>query len=138
MERKSKTTYRVMVTECSYEDSWENGEESGTYRTFDMYTQTTKDLKSAVQEFVSQFSDDGKVYADDDFDGGVVLYIDHIMNNISGEWVKPSEDDRRRWKDGEINLFNVEYRMKVQKLVPITPADIEELGVDVVDMIERG
>jgi hypothetical protein len=108
--------YRIQTTECFYEDDWEDGEVGGTFTIISMGTSTSKDPSRDIAEFVENFSEDGKVYVDDDF-----VHTDSMMMpNVDGYgWRKPTEEEIEKWKAGKINLYNVEYQLRVWEMTPI-------------------
>lgn len=108
--------YRIQTTECFYEDDWEDGEVRGSFTIIPMETTTSKDPSKDIAEFAKNFSEDGKVYVDDDF-----VHTDSMMmpNEDGYGWRKPTEEEIEKWKKREINLYNVEYQLRVWEMTPI-------------------
>ena len=115
--------YNVQITEVFYKDDYEEGEVFGTFQTISLGTKQTSDLAKAIHEFVDAYGDkDGKVFVDDN-----VIHMDFTKCPDDYGWREPTEKEVEKWKKGELDLYNVEYQMRVWEMRPIEDEELAGL-----------
>ena len=116
--------YNVQITEVFYKDDYEEGEVFVTFQTISLGTKQTSDLTKAIREFVKAYGDkDGKVFVDDD-----VIHMDFMKCPDDYGWREPTEKEVEKWKKGELDLYNVEYQMRVWEMRPIEDEELAGLA----------
>lgn len=124
--------YVAYVTESYYLDNYNDGEVDGTAGECFIEEKKFGSAKEAIEWFKNEYSYhmDGKLCYEPAAilgkDGkGIPLFIApwEMQNSVDGSFIHASEDDTEDWKRGEIDLWNVEYRMTLSVEVPFTAED---------------
>ena len=122
-----KDFYRATVSERSYKDNFENGEVDGTYQ----FTDIAEKVFDTIEEAVKWFKDNYESSAED-------CFIFHEDNNVyaprpmqtvdsDGSFMDASEATLEKWKDGKIDLYDVEYVLVLHKMTPVDDEDLEKV-----------
>lgn len=120
--------YRIQTREAVYEDNYKTGEVDGSFYLTPLNSWISKNPKDDIREFAQEYSNDGKIFVDDD-----IIHVDHMLmrdTEGAGGFYKPTEEDIEMWKAGKINLFNVEYQMNISEMRPIIDDELKEFAKD--------
>ena len=128
MDNVNEQMVYVEIFECAYKDNWKEGEIDNTFQTTFLEKDLFKSAKDAIEHFKDSYS--GLAY-------GIckpqVVEPDFIAMDFMAKaddrygWATPSDEDLEAWKAGKIDLWSVEFQMKMFKLQPIESKELEKL-----------
>ncbi len=112
----------AVISQSIYEDDYEEGEVTGTYNLFELESKCFSSAEEAMNYFKKHYGigeitlEDGIIYS-----GANQIYGN---NDFLRE---PRESEIKAWKNGELNLYMVEYELKLYKLEEVADEELEKL-----------
>lgn len=118
--------FQATVFECYYEDNYEDGEVDGTYEVVQVTSGVYPSVYEAIKDFIAKFH--GSEYSEPEVVDDQVVAFDAMkreaVEDRYANWKDPSEADIQKWKDGKINLWNVEYQCRIKEIVDVPAEDL--------------
>jgi len=125
--KKDSVKFLISIFEVFYEDDWENGEMTNTYNDCFIEQKIVPNLREALLDFKKHYAENDELYLDDDF-----FHTDFMAMPTDYGWRKPTDEEIEEWKEGKLNLWNVEYQMKVQEISDISEDELRECYGDLI------
>ena len=120
-------SFEATVFECSYEDNYEDGEVDRTYGIVQITSKVYHSVEEAIKEFIDMYH--GSEFSKPEVVDDSIIAFDAMKREASEDryanWADPSEADIQKWKDGKINLWNVEYQLHIKELVSIPCSELK-------------
>lgn len=119
-------SFQATVFECYYEDNYEDGEVSGTFDIVQIASGVYPSVYEAVKDFIDKYhgSEFSKPEVVDDQVAFSAMKKEAEEDRYAN-WADPREADIAAWKEGKINLWNVEYQCRIKEIVDVPAEDLD-------------
>lgn len=124
--------YAVSIVEQSYKDNWESGEIEGTFQSVDLNDgHVFETPQEALRYFYNNYRGDlyGVYMIDDDETVKYGICSTAYAGQCGFE--PANEEQLEAWKEGKIDLYNVEYILLINKVEAVKKIDLSNLGFEV-------
>jgi len=114
---------RAQICMSTVVDDWEKGEDPQTFQIDELETTTFKDTAEAVKYFKDNYGwyvDKPVFEVCDDF-----ICIDFSGVPTEYSWRALKDEEVELWKQGKLKVWNIEFQLKLWKLVPLEEKELE-------------
>lgn len=120
-------SFQATVFECYYEDNYEEGEVNGTFDIVQIASGVYPSVYEAVKDFIDKYhgSEFSKPEVVDDQVVAFSAMKKEAKEDRYANWANPRETDITAWKEGKINLWNVEYQCRIKEIVDVPAEDLD-------------
>lgn len=116
--------YFIEIFESYYEDNYIEGQVS-PFNTIKIEEKSFETLADAIEHFKNTYGENYPLELDEN--GDIICPVDMRRSNERYGFERATEEEKKKFEAGKINLYNVEYLMTIHKVDKVEAKELENL-----------